>query len=129
MSWFSRRPEVRQVTPVESPIEPPVEAPIHPLVALADDLSMLDGTRPVLLHALDGFLSAGSAGRIATQHLLSTVDDAPIVATFDIDQLLDYRARRPPMTFDQDHYDAYDEPTLVVTPVPGVTGSRSRKSV
>ena len=114
MSWFSRRPEMPQVRPVEAPVEPPVKAPLRPLVDLGDDLSMLDGTRPVLLHALDGFLSAGSAGRIATQHLLGTVDEAPIVATFDIDALLDYRARRPPMTFDQDHYDAYDQPMLTV---------------
>jgi len=86
-------------------------------VVLADDVSMLEGlagSRPVLLHALDGFLSAGSAGRLASQYLIGTAEDAPVVASFDIDSLLDYRARRPPMAFDQDHYAAYDQPRLVV---------------
>jgi hypothetical protein len=111
MSWFSRRdPEPASPTPKPTP-EPSNR---HPLVELADDLSMLDGARPVLLHALDGFLSAGAAGRLASQFLLGSADEAPVVASFDIDALLDYRARRPPMAFDQDHYAAYDQPRLVV---------------
>ena len=37
-----------------------------------------------------------------------------VVATFDVDQLHDYRARRPPMSFVRDHYEGYDAPRLVV---------------
>ena len=38
----------------------------------------------------------------------------PIVATFDVDQFHDYRARRPAMSFVRDHYESYDAPRLVV---------------
>ena len=37
-----------------------------------------------------------------------------MVATFDVDQFHDYRARRPAMSFVRDHYEAYDAPRLVV---------------
>lgn len=113
MSWFNRR--TPESPPAEPAAVPPVPAPVHPLVEMADDLSVLeDAGRPVLLHALDGFLSAGAAGRLAAQYLVGTAEEAPVVASFDIDALLDYRARRPPMVFDQDHYAAYDDPRLVV---------------
>lgn len=67
--------------------------------------------RPVLLHALTGFIDAGSAGRIAREHLLSTLD-SQVIATFDVDQLFDYRSRRPLMEFAADHWESYDEPKL-----------------
>ncbi len=38
----------------------------------------------------------------------------PVVATFDVDELHDYRARRPPMSFVQDHYADYEAPRLLV---------------
>ena len=38
----------------------------------------------------------------------------PVVATFDVDQLHDYRARRPPMSFVRDHYAGYEAPRLLV---------------
>lgn len=68
---------------------------------------------PVLLQALDGFVDAGGAKRLAREHLLAT-HGSELVATFDIDALLDYRARRPVMVFDEDHWSDYDEPTLEV---------------
>ena len=37
------------------------------------------------------------------------------MATFDIDSLLDYRSRRPIMTFSKDHWDDYDAPELAVS--------------
>jgi predicted ATP-grasp superfamily ATP-dependent carboligase len=69
--------------------------------------------RPVLLHVLGGFIDAGSAGRLAGEHLLDVLDH-DVVARFDIDQLYDYRARRPPMTFVQDHWESYQAPELVL---------------
>jgi PAC2 family protein len=69
--------------------------------------------RPVLLHALTGFVDAGAAGRLARQHLLDTLDSR-VIATFDIDQLFDYRSRRPLMQFAADHWESYDEPTLTL---------------
>ncbi len=69
--------------------------------------------QPVLIQALHGFIDAGNAVRLAREHLLATLDHR-VVATFDVDQLLDYRSRRPPMLFVEDHWEHYEEPRLVV---------------
>jgi len=68
---------------------------------------------PVLLHTLTGFVDAGQAGRLAAEHLLGTFEHRPL-ATFDVDTLLDYRSRRPPMVFESDHWVSYDEPSLLL---------------
>jgi predicted ATP-grasp superfamily ATP-dependent carboligase len=68
----------------------------------------------VMLYYLDGFIDAGAAGRLLTAHLLSSLEHEQI-ATFDIDSLLDYRSRRPIMTFAKDHWDDYDAPELGVS--------------
>lgn len=81
----------------------------HELYELIDDLPELG--QPVLIQALTGFVDAGNATRLARAQLLSTLESRPI-ATFDIDQLLDYRSRRPVMTFVEDHWEEYDEPRL-----------------
>jgi len=85
-----------------------------PLVHIVDDVPELEGVErlPMVL-ALDGFLDAGNAAARAAQHL-ADLSEARIVATFDVDQFHDYRARRPPMSFVRDHYEAYDAPRLVV---------------
>jgi hypothetical protein len=69
--------------------------------------------RPVLVQALDGFIDAGGAKRLAREHLLSSFE-SQVVATFDVDQLLDYRARRPAMLFVEDHWESYDDPQLAI---------------
>lgn len=71
---------------------------------------------PVLVHALSGFLDAGAARQLAVGHLLETYENRP-VATFDIDALYDYRARRPRLVFDTDHYETVDYPELVLSEV------------
>ncbi len=84
------------------------------LVHIVDDVPELeDVERLPLVLALDGFLDAGGAAARAAQHL-ADLSEARVVATFDVDQLHDYRARRPPMSFVRDHYEAYDAPRLVV---------------
>src|SRR5215467_4597598 len=67
----------------------------------------------VLLYYLDGFIDAGGAGRLLASHLLSTLDHQQ-VAAFDVDALIDYRSRRPVMTFAKDHWESYDAPELAV---------------
>ena len=79
------------------------------LYQLTDDLPELG--QPVLIQALSGFVDAGNATRLAREHLLSKLDTRTI-ATFDIDQLLDYRSRRPTMVFVEDHWDHYEQPRL-----------------
>ena len=67
---------------------------------------------PVLVHALDGFVDAGAAVRLARAHLLASSAGSSVVARFDVDQLFDYRARRPPMIFVRDHWETYAAPAL-----------------
>jgi hypothetical protein len=88
------------------------------LVHIVDDVPGLHqpggaDPSPVLIHQLDGFLDAGNAAGLATQHLLSH-SAGRVVASFAVDDLYDYRARRPPMTFAEDHYEDYEAPRLVV---------------
>lgn len=71
------------------------------------------GTRPALVHALHGFVDAGHASRLAVQHLLSDLPSRQ-VATFDADQLVDYRSRRPRMVFRQDRFTSVDQHRLLV---------------
>lgn len=77
----------------------------------APQLSAGDGSGPVLIHALEGFSDAGHAIRLAAQHLKNTLD-TELVASFAVDELLDYRSRRPMMTFKTDHFSGYDQPEL-----------------
>jgi predicted ATP-grasp superfamily ATP-dependent carboligase len=70
------------------------------------------GSDLVMLYYLDGFVDAGAAGRQLTAHLLETLDHREI-ARFDIDSLLDYRSRRPPMIFTKDHWESVDAPEMI----------------
>lgn len=86
------------------------------LVHIVDDVHELDaresGEPLTMVVVLDGFLDAGNAAALAARHLVD-LSDGPVVATFDVDELHDYRARRPPMSFVRDHYEGYDAPRLV----------------
>ena len=77
----------------------------------------------VLVHALTGFVDAGQAGHLAVTHLLENLEHR-LVATFDIDQLLDYRSRRPMMIFDEDRWAGYEQPELVLYEVEDCAGTR-----
>ena len=66
---------------------------------------------PVLVHVLSGFIDAGHAARLASDHLLATLEHR-VLARFDLDQLYDYRARRPPLTFAGDHWEGVEMPKL-----------------
>lgn len=83
----------------------------HGLYELADDLPALDS--PVLIQALTGFVDAGGAIQLSREQLMEQLD-GQILATFDLDQLLDYRSRRPPMIFVEDHWESYEEPSLAL---------------
>ncbi|GEA80145.1 proteasome assembly chaperone family protein [Cellulomonas uda] len=75
--------------------------------------SLAQGSGPVLVHAVRGFVDAGAAGQLAVEHLVEELAHTRL-ATFDTDQLVDYRSRRPMMTFDASTWSAYAEPELVV---------------
>lgn len=71
------------------------------------------GEGAVLMQSLRGFVDAGRAGSILTDHVLS-LSEPVRVATFDVDQLLDYRSRRPEMVFSINEWTGYDEPELAL---------------
>lgn len=68
---------------------------------------------PVLVHALRGFIDAGAVAAVVAEHLRTELPSTRLV-TFDVDQLLDYRARRPAMTFDANTWTEYAEPELAI---------------
>jgi hypothetical protein len=78
---------------------------------------------PVLLHALTGFVDAGAAVRLAADHLMET-GEPRLVARFDIDQLYDYRARRPAITYLGNRWTDYRAPTLDLHAMRDATGTR-----
>ena len=83
------------------------------LVHIVDDVPELTGQAPVLVLVLHGFLDAGNAAGLAADHL-EELGGGKVVASFDVEELYDYRARRPPMSFVRDHYERYDAPRLTV---------------
>lgn len=89
----------------------PGQAGMYELELPAPQLVTSDGRGPVLVHALEGFSDAGHAIRLAASHLRAALD-TELVASFAIDDLLDYRSRRPLMTFKTDHFTHYEDPEL-----------------
>lgn len=96
---------------------PPVNAELYHIEAAPSTAA-----GAVLVHALTGFVDAGHAGRLAVAHLLENLQHR-VVARFDIDQLLDYRSRRPIMTFDEDRWTSYERPELVLYEVEDCAGT------
>jgi PAC2 family len=89
----------------------PEQTGMYELEFPAPQLSAPDGRGPVMIHALEGFSDAGHAIKLAAAHLKDSLD-TELVASFAIDELLDYRSRRPLMTFKTDHFTSYDDPEL-----------------
>ncbi len=77
---------------------------------------------PVLVHAMNGFVDAGGAVQMTTDHILDGLEHR-VVASFDVDQLHDYRARRPPMVFMEDHWESVECPALTVHQVTDAAGT------
>ena len=67
----------------------------------------------VLVVALGAFIDAGEVQRILSDHLVET-GTPQVIATFDVDQLLDFRGRRPAMTFDTNRWAEYEAPTMLL---------------
>lgn len=64
-----------------------------------------------LVAGVTGFADAGAAVAQTTEYLLTTLETT-VVASFDADELFDYRARRPIIVFDGDHLSDYRPPRL-----------------
>ncbi|HEY7054125.1 MAG TPA: PAC2 family protein [Mycobacterium sp.] len=89
----------------------PDQAGIYELEFPGPQLTSPDGRGPVMIHALEGFSDAGHAIRLSARYLRDAMD-TELVASFAVDDLLDYRSRRPLMTFKTDHFTNYDDPEL-----------------
>ncbi|MGO4383921.1 proteasome assembly chaperone family protein [Specibacter sp. RAF43] len=68
------------------------------------------------LNMLMSFTGYSDAGHVVHQIATELSEHLPAepVAIFDIDQLVDYRSRRPRMTFTEDHLSDYRPPSLVL---------------
>lgn len=91
------------------------------LYAFETDAPLGDLSASVLLVSLGGFVDAGLTQRQLTEHILATLPNT-VVASFDVDQLMDYRARRPKMMFDRDRWSSYTDPTLLLHRVTDADG-------
>ena len=67
----------------------------------------------VLVNALTGAMDAGNAAALASHHLTTTLETQRVL-TFDTDELVDYRAHRPPMTFESWRWTDYEEPFIAL---------------
>lgn len=76
----------------------------------------------VLLYHFAGFMDAGEVGGQVVEHLLEQ-GDPTVVARFDHDRLVDYRARRPVLTFDGDHWSDYEPPEILLHLLRDATGA------
>jgi len=65
----------------------------HPLYQLLDDSPLID---PVLVIGLEGWVDAGYGAGASTAQLLAATETT-LVASFDVDILVDHRSRRPVM--------------------------------
>jgi len=66
---------------------------------------------PTLVHAFNGFVDAGGGVRQFAEHILETCEHT-LIASFDVDELIDYRARRPRMQFVVDHFSSVEFPKI-----------------
>lgn len=92
------------------------------LFRLESDVQQQPPHVPLLHLSIDGFIDAGGVRDQIADHILGTLEHR-VVASFDVDQLIDYRSRRPVMTFDSDRWVDIDEPSLTLYRVEDSTGT------
>ncbi|MFM9367273.1 PAC2 family protein [Streptomyces sp. Da 82-17] len=76
----------------------------------------------VMLYHFDGYIDAGETGDQIVEKLIDTLP-GQVVARFDHDRLIDYRARRPLLTFERDRWTDYEVPALEVRMLQDATGA------
>jgi hypothetical protein len=86
---------------------------LYELSPAAPDIAASDISGAPMMLYLEGFIDAGNAGRLLAEHLLRAFSHETI-ARFDVDRLIDYRSRRPLMTYDDNRWESYDPPELAL---------------
>ena len=81
-----------------------------------------DNAGLVMLYHFEGFMDAGDTGEQIVERLMDS-QPSLTVARFDVDRLIDYRARRPMMTFRRDQWVAYETPRLELRLMRDATGA------
>lgn len=76
---------------------------------------------PVLIHAFSGFVDAGGGVRQLAEHILANCENT-LIASFDVDELIDYRARRPRMQYVVDHFSSVQFPKIDLYDVEDANG-------
>ncbi len=71
------------------------------------------GVVPVLIQATHSSMDAGQAAMLFAEHLVDSLQHERI-ATFDPDQLINYRQHRPPMIFENWRFTDYAEPEIAL---------------
>ncbi|MEC4019743.1 PAC2 family protein [Streptomyces sp. H27-D2] len=80
-------------------------------LAAVDAAGSGDSAGLVLLYHFDGYIDAGETGDQIVERLLDGLPHE-VVARFDHDRLVDYRARRPLLTFQRDRWTGYEAPKI-----------------
>lgn len=75
-----------------------------------------------LVITLGSFADIGHTQRILDDHVLDTLPNH-LLGHFDADQLHDYAGRRPPITFDRDHFEGYRSPEITLHQVTDAAGT------
>lgn len=83
----------------------------HDIYSYREGVTREDARASVMLVALGGFVDAGHTQRLLAAHILAH-HEHKLVATFDVDQLVDFRGRRPMLVFEHDRYTSYDAPAI-----------------
>lgn len=87
----------------------------------ADVAASAVGAHPALIHLFDGYIDAGSVTHSTAKYLLDSCDHE-VLATFDHDQLHDYRSRRPQLVFDSNHWAELTDYSLVMHRMTDIEG-------
>ncbi|KUH35479.1 MULTISPECIES: PAC2 family protein [Streptomyces] len=91
-------------------------------LAVADMALAQESAGLIMLYHFDGYIDAGETGEQIVESLLETLPHQ-VVARFDHDRLVDYRARRPLLTFRRDRWTGYETPAIEVRIVQDATGA------
>ncbi|UVE95349.1 proteasome assembly chaperone family protein [Dietzia sp. B32] len=95
---------------------------LYRMIEPVPDLRSEDGRGPVLVHGLEGFSDAGQAIQGFSEHLRDTLD-SQLIVEFDVDELVDYRSRRPHLKYSFDRFSEYDQPTIQLHAVKSTDGT------
>ncbi len=84
------------------------ERSMYELEYPAPEVSGAHESTVTMVVALQGYADAGHAVEAAADHLLAALDNR-LVASFNNDELIDYRSRRPTVTLRDSHIDRVDK--------------------